>query len=122
MQGVGQKWLQETKKSILFPPDILLPSCIFPAIGYYENMITIPASKRKKLQDTILSRYKDHARDLPRRRTKDPYKILVSEIMLQQTQVERVKQKYKARLEKFPTIADLAKASQADVLTLRSGL
>ena len=85
-------------------------------------MTKITEKKKKELQEKILSRYKDNARDLPWRRTTDPYKILVSEIMLQQTQVERVKTKYKAWLEKFPTVAALAAATQADVLTLRSGL
>ena len=85
-------------------------------------MIKITEKKKKELQDKILSRYKENARDLPWRRTTDPHKILVSEIMLQQTQVERVKTKYKAWLEKFPTVVALAAATQADVLTLRSGL
>lgn len=85
-------------------------------------MVKITEKKKQALQEKILSRYKDNARDLPWRRTTDPYKILVSEIMLQQTQVERVKTKYKLWLEKFPTVADLAAATQAEVLTLRSGL
>lgn len=85
-------------------------------------MQKIASAKKKALQHKILSRYADHARDLPWRRTTDPYKILVSEIMLQQTQVERVKVKYKAWLEKFPTVEKLAAASQTEILTLRSGL
>ena len=85
-------------------------------------MIKIPPQRTKKLQATILSRYKDNARDLPRRRTRDPYKILVSEIMSQQTQVERVKPKYAAWLKAFPRIEDAAMASQSEVLTLWSGL
>lgn len=82
----------------------------------------ISSAKKKALQAKILSRYEENARDLPRRRTTDPYKILVSEIMSQQTQVERVKTKYKTRLEEFPTVEDLAKASQIKVLEMRSGL
>ncbi len=87
-----------------------------------NESIRVSAAKKKALQTKILSRYKENARDLPWRRITDPYKILVSEIMLQQTQVERVKTKYKAWLERFPTVADLAAATQAEVLTLRSGL
>lgn len=87
---------------------------------YSRSMIS--AQKKKALQMKILSRYKENARDLPWRRTTDPYKILVSEIMLQQTQVERVKIKYKLWLEHFPTVEKLAAASQTEVLTLRSGL
>ena len=67
--------------------------------------------------------YKKHGRhDLPWRKTKDPYRILVSEMMLQQTQVPRVLEKYKEFLKKFPTIRALADASLADVLKVWSGL
>lgn len=82
----------------------------------------VNTAKKKALHVKILSRYKDNARDLPRRRTTDPYKILVSEIMSQQTQVERVKTKYKAWLEEFPSVEDLANASQVKILEMRSGL
>ncbi len=61
-------------------------------------------------------------RDLPWRKTKDPYKILVSEIMLQQTQVERVIPFYERFIERFPTADILAKAPLHDVLLLWSGL
>ena len=66
--------------------------------------------------------YKKHRRDLPWRRTKNPYHILVSEIMLQQTQVDRVIPKYKAFLRSFPTIKKLAEASTADVIRAWKGL
>lgn len=85
-------------------------------------MIQVKPAQKKKLQEKILSRYKDNARDLPRRRTKDPYKILVSEIMLQQTQVERVKIKYKQWLERFPSVIDAADATQVEILTMWSWL
>ena len=76
----------------------------------------------KQLQSKILSWYKVHKRDLPWRKTSDPYKILVSEIMLQQTQVDRVIPKYLAFLKAFPSINALASAKTGDVLTLWSGL
>ena len=60
--------------------------------------------------------------DLPWRKTKDPYKILVSEIMLQQTQVTRVREKYIEFLKAFPTIHFLAESRLADVLRIWSGL
>jgi A/G-specific adenine glycosylase len=67
--------------------------------------------------------YKTYGRhDLPWRHTIDPYHIAVSEIMLQQTQVARVIEKYKEFLQKFPTIHKLAKAPLADVLRAWSGL
>ncbi|MEK6868338.1 MAG: A/G-specific adenine glycosylase [Nanoarchaeota archaeon] len=75
-----------------------------------------------KIQKTILNWYKQSGRQLPWRQTTDPYKILVSEMMLQQTQVDRVIPKYYAFLEKFPTVNSLANAPTADVLTMWSGL
>jgi A/G-specific adenine glycosylase len=62
------------------------------------------------------------ARDLPWRRTRDPYAILVSEVMLQQTQVARVIERYGAWLARWPTPAALAAAPTADVLRAWSGL
>lgn len=78
--------------------------------------------KEKELQQKTLQWYKQTGRQLPWRQTTDPYKILVSEMMLQQTQVDRVIPKYYAFLEKFPTVTSLAKAPTADVLKLWSGL
>ncbi len=76
----------------------------------------------RKFQDTISAYYHDHGRDLPWRRTRDPYFILVSEIMLQQTQTERVIPKYNNWLTAFPTIESLAQASLPQVLTAWQGL
>lgn len=74
-------------------------------------------------QKVVLAHYrKDGRHDLPWRKTKDPYRILVSEVMLQQTQVDRVISKYAAFLKAFPTVKALAKASNTDVLKLWSGL
>ena len=63
-----------------------------------------------------------NGRDLPWRRTSDPYAILVSEVMLQQTQVERVIPRYLAWLERWPTAQALAAASPADVIRAWQGL
>ncbi|MFH1171032.1 MAG: A/G-specific adenine glycosylase [bacterium] len=63
-----------------------------------------------------------HRRALPWRATRDPYRILVSEIMLQQTQVDRVMPKYRKFLRQFPTLRSLARASRADVVKAWSGL
>ena len=62
------------------------------------------------------------AATLPWRHTRDPYAVLVSEVMLQQTQVERVLPKYRAFLEQFPTLADLAAAPVAEVIRAWAGL
>lgn len=66
--------------------------------------------------------WKTYRRDLPWRRTRDPYKIMVSEVMLQQTQVPRVIEKYKEFLKAFPSVHSLADARLADVLRVWSGL
>jgi A/G-specific adenine glycosylase len=63
----------------------------------------------------VLAWYRRHGRDLPWRRTRDPYRILVSEIMLQQTQVDRVLPKYEEWLTKYPTLGALADAPDAEV-------
>jgi A/G-specific adenine glycosylase len=71
----------------------------------------------------VWKHYKVNGRhDLPWRKTRDPYRILVSEVMLQQTQVERVLPFYAAWLKKFPTVHTLAQASLADVLKAWQGL
>lgn len=74
------------------------------------------------LRDDLLAWYRTNARDLPWRRTRDPYRILVSEVMLQQTQVDRVIPKYRQFLDAFPTLAALAAASTAEVIRRWSGL
>lgn len=70
----------------------------------------------------VLKHFRFQGRDLPWRNTKDPYRIMVSEIMLQQTQVERVIAYYEEWLKKFPTVRVLAKASLGDVLRTWQGL
>ncbi|HEY4757764.1 MAG TPA: hypothetical protein VIH43_04340, partial [Chthoniobacterales bacterium] len=66
--------------------------------------------------------YRQYGRDLPWRRTRDPYAILVSEFMLQQTQVATVIPYYDAWLRRFPTFVSLARASENDVLRAWQGL
>ncbi|KKS85697.1 MAG: A/G-specific adenine glycosylase [Parcubacteria group bacterium GW2011_GWA2_43_11] len=79
--------------------------------------------KIKELQKVVWTHYKKNGRHtLPWRKTKNPYRILVSEIMLQQTQVARVIPKYRVFLKQFPTIQLLATASLRDVLVAWQGL
>ena len=80
------------------------------------------AARIDRIQQQLLAWFKEHGRDLPWRRTRDPYRVLVSEIMLQQTQVDRVKPKYAAFLEQFPSLEALAAASPGDVIRAWSGL
>jgi A/G-specific adenine glycosylase len=71
-----------------------------------------------RVHSSLLRWYSASHRDLPWRTTHDPYAILVSEIMLQQTQVDRVLPKYHQFLTAFPTLADLAAASTAEVISV----
>jgi A/G-specific adenine glycosylase len=70
---------------------------------------------RQRFRRRLLDWYRRNGRDLPWRRTRDPYHILVSEVMLQQTQVDRVVPKYAEWLGKYPTLAALATAPEDDV-------
>ena len=74
------------------------------------------------MRDALLDWYERGHRDLPWRRTNDPYAILVSEVMLQQTQVDRVIPRYVAWLERWPTADSLAAASPADAIREWQGL
>ena len=79
--------------------------------------------KEREFQAFVLDWYAKCGRhDLPWRQDHDPYKILVSELMLQQTQVSRVVPKYQAFIMQYPTVKKLAKASLGDVLRLWQGL
>ncbi|HWH54249.1 MAG TPA: A/G-specific adenine glycosylase [Gaiellaceae bacterium] len=74
------------------------------------------------MRELLLAWFEANGRDLPWRRTRDPYAILVSEVMLQQTQVERVIPRYLEWLEHWPTAAGLAAAPTADVIRAWQGL
>ena len=80
------------------------------------NLLPTPRA-RQRFRRQLLAWYRKHGRDLPWRNTDDPYHILVSEIMLQQTQVDRVLPKYHEWLGKYPTMQTLADATEAEVAT-----
>ncbi len=82
----------------------------------------LSAAQAAKFRKQLLAWFDVYKRDLPWRRTSDPYKIWVSEIMLQQTRVAAVLDHYAEFLRRFPTLADLANASEPDVLAVWSGL
>src|SRR5215472_8720904 len=80
-------------------------------------------ARRGEAHQLLLTWYAREGRGhLPWRHTRDPYAILVSEVMLQQTQVERVLPKYREFLARFPTLAALAEAPVADVIKTWAGL
>lgn len=76
----------------------------------------------RRFIDAVWQHYAEHGRDLPWRRTTDPYRVLVSEVMLQQTQVSRVVPKYLEFVETFPTPLALAAAQIDEVLGVWRGL
>jgi len=82
----------------------------------------ITSAKVRSFQKRVLDLYENHGRDLPWRKNINPYRVLVSEIMLQQTQVERVIEKYKEFLAAFPDVSSLAKAPLQKLLSIWSGM
>jgi A/G-specific adenine glycosylase len=86
------------------------------------DALRLPAGKRRAVNRAVLEWYRRVHRDLPWRHTRDPYAILVSEVMLQQTQVERVLPKYTDWMARYPTLAALAAAPRADVIRAWAGL
>src|SRR4051812_21302799 len=82
----------------------------------------MPTREGRAVGDLLLAWFAGHGRDLPWRRTQDPYAILVSEVMSQQTQVERVVRRWHRWLERWPTVESLAAAPAADVIREWQGL
>lgn len=80
------------------------------------------AARRREFSRRLRRWFARNARDLPWRRTRDPYAVLVSELMLQQTQVSRVVTRYDEFLEQFPTLHDVARARPARVMEAWAGL
>jgi len=74
------------------------------------------------VEEQLLAWFREHGRDLPWRRTRDPYAILVSEVMAQQTQMERVLPRWERWMERWPTVESLAAAPTADVIREWQGL
>jgi len=87
------------------------------------SSFTLPSpAKTAAFRDGLLDWWQANRRYLPWRRTRDPYRILISEVMLQQTQVDRFIPYYHRWLERFPTVQALAGAPTADVIQLWAGL
>ncbi len=77
---------------------------------------------RLQFQKTILNWYREHRRNLPWREDRDPYRVWLSEIMLQQTRVAAVIEHYRRFLKRFPDVETLARARESSVLAAWSGL
>jgi A/G-specific adenine glycosylase len=82
----------------------------------------VPAPRAREFGRRLRAWYRRHARDLPWRRTRDPYRVLVSELMLQQTQVARVVDYYERFLTRFPTLQHVAEAPERHVVASWEGL
>lgn len=87
-----------------------------------QQITTAQREQAKRLHRIIFAWFRKHERQMAWRETFDPYEILVSEVMLQQTQVDRVRTKYDEFLRRFPDVFALARAPLGDVLTTWSGL
>ena len=83
---------------------------------------SLDSSWKQRFRRRLLSWYAKHARDLPWRRSTNPYRVWVSEVMLQQTQVETVKPYFQRFMKAFPNVKRLATANEQDVLRLWEGL
>lgn len=91
-------------------------------IGTTANGMLLAPSEVRAFRKKIYTYYRKHGRDLPWRKTLNPYHILVSEIMLQQTQVERVLEKYYEFIKAFPDFPSLARASLRKLITVWQGM
>jgi A/G-specific adenine glycosylase len=80
------------------------------------RLLLPPPATRARFRRRLLAWYRANGRDLPWRRTADPYHILVSEVMLQQTQVDRVRPKYHEWIAKYPSLEALAAADEQEVV------
>jgi A/G-specific adenine glycosylase len=89
---------------------------------YFQNLSTSSVPDAFVFAGKLLSWYQRHQRDLPWRRTQDPYLIWLSEIILQQTRVAQGLPYFERFVEAFPTVATLAQASEQEVLRLWQGL
>jgi A/G-specific adenine glycosylase len=90
--------------------------------GTLRPVTTVPRERLIRFQGTLLAWYRSNGRQLAWRHTRDPYRVLVSEVMAQQTQAARAEQAYLRFVERFPTVTDLAEATLSEVLTAWKGL
>ncbi len=81
-----------------------------------QGAAVVEAARRDEVREALLSWFEENARDLPWRRTRDPWRVLVSEVMLQQIQVKRAVPFYERFLERFPTVQALADAPLAEAI------
>src|SRR5918993_2936777 len=81
-----------------------------------EPSAIVEAARREQIREVLMSWFRENGRDLPWRRTRDPWRVLISEVMLQQIQVKRAIPFYKSFLARFPTPRALADAPVAEAI------
>lgn len=91
-------------------------------LALLDALVAKKRPSTRAFRTVVYSFYRRHGRSFPWRSTRDPYRIYVSEIMLQQTQTDRVVPKYRAFIKRFPTWRALANASSSDVMKEWKGL
>src|SRR5690349_2397011 len=96
--------------------------CAMPSRRRAAAAMEIEPARRREFSRRLRAWFRKHGRDLPWRRTRDAYRVLVSELMLQQTQVPRVVDYYERFLARFPTLGHVAEAPRRDVLRSWAGL
>lgn len=100
-----------------------IPGHTLRAVTTRASSVARPSPEvRRRFSERLRRWFRRHGRDLPWRHTRDPYRVLVSELMLQQTQVVRVVERYGEFLDRFPTLESIARARPARVMEAWSGL
>jgi len=122
--GRDARWAAEDVRLPAATPNPAVPEVSSPAAAPRSTSSPAPTLGEDTgvLQRSLLAWARAAGRDLPWRRTRDPWAVLVSELMLQQTQVARVVPRYEAFLARFPTPAACAGAPAGDVIRLWAGL
>lgn len=120
-ENSGVKWIEIDKLSQYCTEANMIP-IYEDNIRYIQHLMEEKKKNYKRLPEKLLSWYQKNARDLPWRKNQDPYRVWLSEIMLQQTRVDTVIDYYNRFLQAFPTIDALALADEERVLKLWEGL
>jgi len=113
---------EPTNRSCSGPRSSRLTTHLFARCSHEPDSASERSSTLDPMKQDLLAWFQANGRDLPWRHTSDPYAILVSEVMLQQTQVDRVVPRWRAWLERWPTVDALAAAAAADVIRTWQGL
>src|SRR5256885_11280986 len=104
--------IHRSRHILVIPSEVEESLTVSEISNHFSTLLDM--TKQEAFRRALLSWYRCHRRDLPWRRTRDPYAVLVSEVMLQQTQVATVLPYYKEWLRRFPNFPTLARASETE--------